>query len=155
MRLKSFNLLKAVSMRQRSLYRRLLKLNGCFLLEQFGMTGVVPCSSSSSRKSVLSYAVSPSMHFGGSTLWIKRSAMGQSCTSDPSHLLDLCWAKLEIGPVSEMSNADILSVTEQSWFFCRFAVEQSAAHHQSPPGDGGHSEPESARTRTTASVAWV
>jgi hypothetical protein len=28
MRLKSFNLLKAASMRQRSLYRRLLKLNG-------------------------------------------------------------------------------------------------------------------------------
>src|SRR6478672_2670823 len=31
MRLKSFNLLKAASMRQCSLYRRLLKLNRCFL----------------------------------------------------------------------------------------------------------------------------
>jgi soluble lytic murein transglycosylase-like protein len=56
MRLKSFNLLKAASMRQLSLYRRLLKLNGCFLLERFGMTVLVPCSSSSSRNSALSYA---------------------------------------------------------------------------------------------------
>ena len=38
MRLKSFSLLKALSMRQRSLYRRLLKLNGCFLLQRLGMT---------------------------------------------------------------------------------------------------------------------
>ncbi len=45
MRLKSFNLLNALSMRQRSLYRRLLKLNGCFLSQRFGMTGLVPRSS--------------------------------------------------------------------------------------------------------------
>ena len=45
MRLKSFNLLKAASMRQRSLYRRLLNVNGSFLLERFGMTGLVQCSS--------------------------------------------------------------------------------------------------------------
>jgi hypothetical protein len=32
--------LKALSMRQRSLYRRLLKLNGCFLLQRLGMTGL-------------------------------------------------------------------------------------------------------------------
>ena len=67
MRLKSFSLLKAASMRQRSLYRRLLKLNSCFRLERFGMTGLVPGSSSSSRNSLLSYALSPSMHLAGST----------------------------------------------------------------------------------------
>src|SRR6516164_4049433 len=47
------------------------------------MTGLVPCSSSSSRNSALSYALSPSMHFGGSTLRIRRSATGQSCASPP------------------------------------------------------------------------
>jgi hypothetical protein len=83
MRLKSFNLLKAASMRQRSLYRRLLNVNGSFLLERFGKTGLVQCSSSSSRSSALSYAVSPSMHFAGSTLRIRRSATGQSCASPP------------------------------------------------------------------------
>ena len=36
MRLKSFNLLKAASIRQRSLYRRLLKVNGSFRLQRFG-----------------------------------------------------------------------------------------------------------------------
>src|SRR5580704_12777825 len=83
MRLKSFNLLKAASMRQRSLYRRLLKLNGCFLLERFGMTDLVPCSSSSLRNSALSYALSPSMRLGRCTLRNKRSATGQSCASPP------------------------------------------------------------------------
>src|SRR4029077_8943573 len=47
-------------MRQRSLYRRALKLNGCFLFERLGMTDFVACSSSSSRSSALSYALSPS-----------------------------------------------------------------------------------------------
>jgi len=83
MRLKSFNRLKAASMRQRSLYRRLLKQNGCFLLERFGMTDLVPCSSSSWRNSALSYALSPSMRLGRCTLRIRRSATGQSCASPP------------------------------------------------------------------------
>ena len=83
MRLKSFNLLKAASMRQRSLYRRLLKLNRCFLLERFGMTGLVPCSSRSARSSLLSYALSPSRHLAGSTRQIRRSASGPSCASPP------------------------------------------------------------------------
>jgi hypothetical protein len=83
MRLKSFNLLKAASMRHRSLYRRLLKLNRCFLLERFGMTGLVPCSSRSARSSLLSYALSPSRHLAGSTRQIRRSASGPSCASPP------------------------------------------------------------------------
>ena len=70
-------------MRQRSLYRRLLKLNSCFLLERFGMTDLVPCSCSSSRNSLLSYALSPSMRLAGSTRQIRRSASGQSCASPP------------------------------------------------------------------------
>jgi hypothetical protein len=53
MRLKSFNRLNALSMRQRSLYRRLLKLNGCFLLLRLGMTGLVPRSSSSPRNGTI------------------------------------------------------------------------------------------------------
>src|SRR5215467_2803752 len=32
---------------------RLLKLNGCFLLQRFGMTGLVPCSRRSSRSSAI------------------------------------------------------------------------------------------------------
>src|SRR5215813_12583117 len=47
------------------------------------MTGFVPCSSSSSRNSVLSYALSPSMRSGGFTRRIRRSATGQSCASPP------------------------------------------------------------------------
>ena len=43
-RLKSFNLLKAASMRQRSLYRRALKLNSRFLFERFRITDLVTCS---------------------------------------------------------------------------------------------------------------
>src|SRR5262249_48780520 len=46
---------------------RLLKLNGCFLLQRFGMTGLVPCSRRSSRSSALSYALSPSIRFDGFT----------------------------------------------------------------------------------------
>ena len=83
MRLKSFNLLKAAAIRERSLYRRLLKLNRCFLLERFGMTGLVPCSSRSARSSLLSYALSPSRHSAGSTRQIRRSASGPSCASPP------------------------------------------------------------------------
>ena len=58
-------------------------LNGCFLLQRFGMTGLVPRSSSSSRNSALSYALSPSIRFAGFTLRIRRSATGQSCASPP------------------------------------------------------------------------
>jgi hypothetical protein len=54
MRLKSFNLLKAPSIRQRSLQRRLLNRNGCFLLLRLGMTGLVPRYCNSSRNSTLS-----------------------------------------------------------------------------------------------------
>src|SRR5262245_4783174 len=60
---------------------RLLKLNGCFLLQRFGMTGLVPCSRRSSRSSALSYALSPSIRFDGFTLRTRRSATGQSCAS--------------------------------------------------------------------------
>jgi hypothetical protein len=63
------------------LYRRLPKLNGCFLLQRFGMTGLVPLSSSS-RNSVPSWVSSPSIRFDG-TLRISRSATGQSCASPP------------------------------------------------------------------------
>jgi len=70
-------------MRQRSLYRRALKLNGCFLFERLGMTDFVACSSSSSRSSALSYALSPSMRLARRTLRIRRSATGQSCASPP------------------------------------------------------------------------
>ena len=58
-------------------------MNGSFLLERFGMTGLVPFSSNSSRNSALSYALSPSMHFGFFTLRISRSAAGQSCAWPP------------------------------------------------------------------------
>jgi hypothetical protein len=47
------------------------------------MTDLVPCSSSSSRNSVLSYALSASMHLGRFTRRIRRSATGQSCASPP------------------------------------------------------------------------
>ena len=47
------------------------------------MTGLVPRSSSSSRNSALSYALSPSIRFAGFTLRIRRSAIGQSCASPP------------------------------------------------------------------------
>ena len=47
------------------------------------MTGLVPRSSSSSRNSALSYALSPSIRFAGFTLRIRRSATGQSCASPP------------------------------------------------------------------------
>src|SRR3954469_17385271 len=47
------------------------------------MTGLVPCSSSSSRNLALSYARSPSIRFAGFALRIKRSATGQSCASPP------------------------------------------------------------------------
>jgi len=47
------------------------------------MTGLVPFSSNSSRNSALSYALSPSMHFGFFTLRISRSAAGQSCAWPP------------------------------------------------------------------------
>ena len=48
---KSFNLLKALSMRQRSLYRRFEKLNVCLLFGRFGMTDLFRWRSSSSRNS--------------------------------------------------------------------------------------------------------
>ena len=47
------------------------------------MTGLVPRSSSSSRNSALSYALSPSIRLAGFTLRIRRSAIGQSCASPP------------------------------------------------------------------------
>jgi hypothetical protein len=50
---------------------------------RFGMTGLVPRSSSSSRNSALSYALTPSIRFAGFTLRIRRSAIGQSCASPP------------------------------------------------------------------------
>jgi hypothetical protein len=52
-------------------------------LERFGMTALVPCSSRSSRNSVLSYALSPSMRLARSTRRIRRSASGQSWASPP------------------------------------------------------------------------
>ena len=47
------------------------------------MIDLVPCSSSSSRRSALSYALSPSMRLGRTTRRIRRFACGQSCASPP------------------------------------------------------------------------
>jgi hypothetical protein len=47
------------------------------------MIDLVPCSSSSSRRSALSYALSPSMRLGRTTRRIRRFASGQSCASTP------------------------------------------------------------------------
>jgi hypothetical protein len=47
------------------------------------MIDLVPCSSSSSRRSTLSYALSPSMRLGRTTRRIRRFASGQSCASPP------------------------------------------------------------------------
>ena len=74
--------MNAFSMRQRS-RETLAEAEGCFLLQRFGITGLVPRSSSSSRNSAPSYASSPSIRFAGFTLRIRRSAIGQSCASPP------------------------------------------------------------------------
>jgi hypothetical protein len=53
-------------MRRRSLERRLLKLNGCFLLLRLGMTGLVPRSFNHRPASALSEALSPIRRFDAS-----------------------------------------------------------------------------------------
>jgi hypothetical protein len=70
-------------MRRRSLERRLLKLNGCFLLLRLGMTGSVPRSFNHRPTSALSEALSPITRFDALPVAMSRSATGQSCASPP------------------------------------------------------------------------